>query len=286
MIIYKGMWGILFLFFLVLCLRESVLLYRDNKMTKSVSHIAVFPLEEEGMRVQDLDRNLRQNTQQHILGGYVVQEAQSLAADQVKKETEVSVLSLTCASSGIVMATAELNRDDEAGCLLDPDSLYALFGTTKAQGQRLTWQGKTYQVRGVLLTEQACMVVQNQEQEADLTGVILNVKKEFYRGQYSQNELASYPLKEESYYTKDYFSFFHWLETPNQWSDLSFYADLKKECQTRLEHIRYGNKDVLETVYVRLYYKRLQRECLLLLLVVLTVVTGRIWRKKGAGYGV
>lgn len=256
-------------------------MYRDNKANKSVSHIEVLPLMEEGMSVQEFQQTLQKSSTHHILGGYVQQQLQKIEAFHVKKDTSIPVLALTCSSARIVAATADLNKEDVAGCLLDADSLYTLFGTTKAQGQQLIWQENTYQVRGVLLTDQPCMVVQNTDEKAYLSGVILQVKKELYRGQYSQNEMTAYPVGEEGYYTKDYLSFFHWLTTPNQWSDLSFYGDLQKEYKNRIDHIRYANKDVLETIYVRLYYKRLQREAEILILAVLMVITGRVWKRRG-----
>lgn len=53
-----------------------------------------------------------------------------------------------------------LSAGDTAGCLLDKETAYNIFGTYKAAGYRLQYQNKTYIVRNVFASSEATLVIQ------------------------------------------------------------------------------------------------------------------------------
>lgn len=58
-------------------------------------------------------------------------------------------------------------RGDGAGCAVDQAVAEALWGTARAVGREVRWQGKTYWVRGVLKGEAGLMLVQGDQQSAE-----------------------------------------------------------------------------------------------------------------------
>lgn len=52
-----------------------------------------------------------------------------------------------------------MTKEDETGCMIDENTAYRLFRTNDAVGRRLTYQGKSYCIRGVIKAREEVLII-------------------------------------------------------------------------------------------------------------------------------
>ena len=234
----------------------------------------IIRLEEEEMK-----QKMEQDNQKIVVGGYSIYEDCTIRTKVAGRKTMLDVASLSFSSNVLFSSDVVLNNEDFDGCLLDEASMYALFGTLKVQGQSLFYRDREYKVRGLVALEEPILIIENEEKEEIVGNLVLDCSEEFYRDKYYQEYYYSYPYDDKYYYVADYASFLHWVETPNKWSDFSFFSDYGKRMKERWKGMVYQNKDVVEVQYYRIRLQSLMYELGMAISVFLLIITGNLYRK-------
>lgn len=242
----------------------------------------IIQLTKDGISFKEMDYKIKNDEDSKITGGYAVYENQEVAAKGVKRIVMLNVVELSFSSDVLFFSDVILGTDAINGCLLDRDSMYALFGTVEVEGQQLFYQEKEYTVKGLVDSEEPLIVIQNTEEDRVVGNLVLDCREEFYRDKYYMELYYFYPFSGKSYYIADYTSFFHWIETPNKWSDFDFWRMYGNRIKDRWREMLFRNKDVVEVWYYRL---RLQSLCyeLEMIVCVCLIAVGLVNRKKKKG---
>lgn len=266
-IIYKIILFILSAIVMVICL---YILHNKGKLYEKTDAVGVLTLYDEKEITFD---KLEQMQEEYIIGGYQIVEEQQILLAGSTKAVETNLVIVNFPVMRLLSSTNQLHDEDIDGCIVSSHTMYDLFGTTESIGQCLTLYGREYLVRGILDTEESMVMIQyNKEALVDkvkfLDGIVFDTSEEMYRNQFVDKFYNSYQVGNVSdlYYTYDYMSLFGKLETPVKWSDFDFWRDYGRELVTHLNRKLYGNKDVIERYYFRIFVERLKTELLLFLM--------------------
>lgn len=210
----------------------------------------------DGITYQDME-TMKEN-QEFIVGCYSTYPVQSITGDG-QRSAKVTVIAVDGDSDLLFHSFNILYQGDDAGCLLDKDTMYEMFGTSVSVGGTVTYAGEEYVVRGIVDDHIPLMVVnlhepetvQGSESDREINGIILDTEGELYRGQYKEKMESAYDITGNSYYMTDYRSFANWIETPSKWSDFDFWGDYAQNVKNRLEHMFFENKEVPEQLCVK-----------------------------------
>lgn len=74
---------------------------------------------------------------------------------EFSRKTKVTCVSFCGDSVNLFPMSYPLTTEDETGCLISRKTAWELFGDTNVIGKKLTYQKKTYEVRGILLGDQS-----------------------------------------------------------------------------------------------------------------------------------
>lgn len=204
------------------------------------------------------DMETMKENQDFIAGCYSADPAQSIAGEE-QRSAEVTVIAVDGDSDLLFHSGNVLYRGDDAGCLLDKDTMYEIFGTSVSVGGTVTYAGTEYVVRGIVDDTIPLMVInlhepetlQGAESDREITGIILDTEGELYRGQYQEKLLSAYGIAGNAWYMTDYRSPANWIETPSKWSDFGFWGDYADHIRDRLEHMVFENKEVPEQLCLK-----------------------------------
>lgn len=268
-IIFKIILFILSAIVMVICLYT---LHNKAKLYEKTDAVGVLTLYDEKEITFD---KLEQMQEEYIIGGYQIVEEQQISLAGSTNAVETNLIIVNFPVMRLLSSTNQLHDEDIDGCIVSSHTMYDLFGTADSIGQCLTLYGREYLVRGILDTEESMVMIQyNKEALADkvksLDGIVIDTSEEMYRNQFVDKFYNSYQVGNVSdlYYTYDYMSLFGKLETPVKWSDFDFWRDYGRELVTRLNRKLYGNKDVIERYYFRIFVERLKTELLLFLMCI------------------
>lgn len=102
--------------------------------------------------IQSLKESWEEENEGEVLPAVFWQEHKGAWVQNGPWNRGASVTELTvCGSSGLLYpGQAFLAEDDAAGCLIDRETSWRLFGDGEAVGSTVEYQGELYQVRGVL----------------------------------------------------------------------------------------------------------------------------------------
>ncbi len=229
------------------------------------------------------DLKTSQKVQSAIIGGYSLEEDIYIDAKNVKRQTQLDVVSLSCPSNILFSSTKNISESDTKKCLLDKESMYELFGTGKAAGQKLIYNEKEYELAGIITSSEPALVVENDDNEQLVTNIILDCSEELYRDKYI-SQLSYMMSFKKQYYVGDYASIVNWLETPNKWSDFSFWEKYNKKIKQRVRYMLYENKDVVEVTYYENILERFgsiaAMTVILLMILICTVKFLKIFKGK------
>lgn len=223
--------------------------------------------------------------QQYYEGAYCLLEDQQIYGEDVRRKISLDVVAGNVPWSGIVRINGTWIPEDSYGCLLSSESMYQLFGTDKANGQRVQVCGCDYYVRGVIRSDERLALLPYSKRNAavmeNVSGVILNVKEEGYRDQYADKIENLILAQGQAYYIEDYTTFFGRIDPPKtgtQFFDYNrWYAWIQQQWYRKLYH----NKDVLERYYYHISWRHICWQSMILLcvvvqlMVVIRYVTGR-----------
>lgn len=224
--------------------------------------------------------NIKQNFE-YIVGEYQIFNQQKIIAYDIDKNVTTDLIEINFDSNIIFKSNNILYSDDLAGCLIDRDTMYLLFGTEISNKQILTIEGKDYIVRGIIDEISNAIVIQKvdniqnekkDKKEIEKFGVvIIDCSSELYRNQYF-NSISNILQVQEIFYVKDYYSIINWIETPSKWSDFGFFKEYNKKIKEKIEYIIYGKKDIVETMFYKLALKQLGYVILLCICITILII--------------
>lgn len=223
--------------------------------------------------------------QQYYEGAYCLLEDQQIYGEDVRRKILLDVVVGNVPWSEIVGINGTWIPEDSYGCLLSGESMYQLFGTDKANGQRVQVCGCDYYVRGVIPSDEKFLLLPCSKRNAavmeNVSGVILNVKDEEYRDQYADRIENLIFAQGQAYYIEDYTTFFGRIDPPKTGTQFFDYNRWYAWIQRQSDHKLYQNKDVLERYYYRINWQHIRWQSMILLcvvvqlMVVIRYVTGR-----------
>lgn len=223
--------------------------------------------------------------QQYYEGAYCLLEDQQIYGEDVRRKISLDVVVGNVPWSEIVGINGTWIPEDSYGCLLSGESMYQLFGTDKANGQRVQVCGCDYYVRGVIPSDEKFLLLSCSKRNVavmeNVSGVILNVKDEGYRDQYADRIENLIFAQGQAYYIEDYTTFFGRIDPPKTGTQFFDYNRWYAWIQRQSNHKLYQNKDVLERYYYRINWQHIRWQSMILLcvvvqlMVVIRYVTGR-----------
>lgn len=223
--------------------------------------------------------------QQYYEGAYCLLEDQQIYGEDVRRKISLDVVAGNVPWSGIVRINGTWIPEDSYGCLLSSESMYQLFGTDKANGQRVQVCGCDYYVRGVIRSDERLALLPYSKRNAavmeNVSGVILNVKEEGYRDQYADKIENLILAQGQAYYIEDYTTFFGRIDPPKTGTQFFDYNRWYTWIQQQWYRKLYHNKDVLERYYYHISWRHICWQSMILLcvvvqlMVVIRYVTGR-----------
>lgn len=212
---------------------------------------------------QEEYHNLEQ--EDHVTGTYLVEENLTAEARSIHKKAEVALVTMDFSPEDIFKTEAGFTRQDTDGCMLSSTLADKLFGDRNITGLSVAVKEKTYLVRAVFELEEPVMIVQcgstGGKNEAlmenrSISGAVLDVSDEMYRGQYAEEFGIRHNTGFDSYYyASDYLNILPRLELPAKWSDFDIWSKWAGEVRAISDRRTYHNKDVVETFYYRIYNK-------------------------------
>lgn len=240
---------------------------------------------------QEEYHNLEQ--EDHVTGTYLVEENLTAEARSIHKKAKVALVTMDFSPEDIFKTEAGFTRQDTDGCMLSSTLADKLFGDRNITGLSVAVKEKTYLVRAVFELEEPVMIVQcgstGGKNEAlmenrSISGAVLDVSDEMYRGQYAEEFGIRHNTGSDSYYyASDYLNILPRLELPAKWSDFDIWSKWAGEVRAISDRRTYHNKDVVETFYYRIYNKLRGHRMVITISAVLFAVFA-IWcisRRKG-----
>ena len=125
----------------------------------------IYMIELEGQTV-DLETAIRMSQENEVLEDPVAyalwtqKNNQYLSEPQYGRKSNVDVLEVFGNSGYVFPGDVFIDADDAAGCLIDAQTAYDLFGKTSAVGQTIEYDGRELIIRGLLENMEHTMVVQ------------------------------------------------------------------------------------------------------------------------------
>lgn len=249
----------------------------------------------EDMDYQDME--LVREEQEYISGCYSVKENQQITGI-LNRESEVTVVYKDFDSELLFQSFNTLSREDKSGCLLDEETMYALFGTAVGVGQTVTFDEEEYIVRGVIKDDIPVMVINYKEEdkkgktESDtednaenntkmgVDGILIDASEELYKNQY-RGKIENICSISEGYYFSDYKSITSWIETPTKWSDFNFWGKYFDTIGNRIQHMFLENKDIPEQLAIRTCAHNIRYYLVIFIILIwLVVVLWRVIKKE------
>jgi len=253
-------------FLAVILAFSQYMLHNNRKAYEKTEDAGILTLDDDADITFDM---LGQMNEDYIMGGYQIAEEHNVFMAGTAKSVQTDVVIVDFPVTKLFAAVNQLCTEDTAGCIVSSHTMYELFGTTAGIGQQLTWNGKDYLVRGIVDTEESMVIIQYDKITdpyiyLSLDGIIFDVSGEMYRNQIAEKFHNAYEKGNVSdgYYTYDYTTLINGLETPVKWSDFEFFKDYGKELSGRIERKLFGDKDIVERYYFRIFVERLKLECL------------------------
>lgn len=247
---------------------SQYMLHNNRKAYEKMKDAEILTLDDDANVTFDM---LEQMDEDYIMGGYQIAKEQKVLMAGTAKSVKTDVIIVDFPVTKLFAAVNQLCIEDTVGCIVSSHTMYKLFGTTVGIGQQLTCNGKDYLVRGIVDTEESMVIIQYDKitdpyRYLSLDGIIFDISGEMYRNQIAEKFHNAYEKGNVSdgYYTYDYTSLINGLETPVKWSDFEFWKDYGKELSDRIERKLYGDKDIVERYYFRIFVKKLKLECLFL----------------------
>ncbi|MGN0154142.1 MAG: ABC transporter permease [Lachnospiraceae bacterium] len=201
----------------------------------------------------------------YVKGTYLTEENQTAEAGSIHKKVDTTLVTVDFSPEDIFGAGAGFTQQDTEGCMLSSTLADRLFGDRNITGLLVTVKGKNYPVRTVFESEEVMMIVQRGHtgggdwalmESRSISGVVLDVSEEMYRGQYAEEFSIRHNTEGSSYYyASDYLNILPGLEFPAKWSDFDIWSEWEEELHAISERRVYHNKDVVETFYYRIYNK-------------------------------
>ena len=210
--------------------------------------------------------------QQYYEGAYCLLEDQQIYGEDVRRKISLDVVAGNVPWSGIVRINGTWIPEDSYGCLLSSESMYQLFGTDKADGQKIQVRGCDYYVRGVIQSDERFALLPYSKRNAatvgNVTGMILKIEDEAYRDQYADEMRNRIGVGGQSYYVKDYTTYFGRMDSPKTGTQIfdyrRWYAWIQQQWYRKLYH----NKDVLERYYYHFTWWHIRWQSMFLLCAV------------------
>lgn len=210
---------------------------------------------------QDEYQNVKD--EEHVKGAYLVRDGMTIRGEATSRETTVSLVTVECDTNGMFGTFAGLADGDESGCLLSSTAANEIFGTENAAGCTIFCGGVGYTVRSVVQSDEPILLVERADVPTGdraatytraVTGVILDVSDELYRGQYADVFCSAHGLdSDDSYYISDYLDLLPSPEFPAKWSDFEYWGEYADKLSARRDRRLYAEKDAVELLYVRVY---------------------------------
>lgn len=125
----------------------------------------IYMIELEGQTV-DLETAIRMSQENEVLEDPVAytlwtqKNNQYISEPQLGRKSSVDVLEIFGNSVYVFPGDVFIDTADEAGCLVDAQTAYDLFGKTSAVGQAIEFDGRELTIRGILENMEHTMVVQ------------------------------------------------------------------------------------------------------------------------------
>ena len=217
--------------------------------------------------------------QEAYQGAYCLLENEGVYGEDVRRKISMDVVVGNAPWGEMVQTTGTWIPEDSYGCLLSRESMYELFGTGKADGQKIQVRGCDYYVRGVILSDESFALLPYSKRNAavlgNVTGVILKVEDEAYRDQYADEIRSRIGVGGQSYYIKDYTTYFGRMDAPKTGTQIfdyrRWYAWIQQQWYRKLYH----NKDVLERYYYHFTWRHIRWQSMFLLCVVVHLAVVR-----------
>ena len=203
--------------------------------------------------------------EEHVKGTYLAEGNLMVEADSIHKKAETTLLTVNFSPEDIFGAGTGFIQQDTEGCMLSSVLADRLFGNRNIIGLLVAVNGKKYPVRTVFDSEDAIMIIQCEHTDdvnwglmksRSISGVVLDVSDEMYRGQYAEEVGVRHNIGVDSYYyVSDYLDIFPKLGLPTKLSDFDIWSKWSNELHIISDRRTYHNKDIIETFYYRIYNK-------------------------------
>lgn len=90
-----------------------------------------------------------------------------------------------------------VTSEDYAGCVIDEDSAFAIFGSTQVVGQSIEIDKKEYYIRGVIESEMPIVMIQEKAETAEFWNLELNYGNLLQGREYATQLMSNYGLSSD-----------------------------------------------------------------------------------------
>lgn len=168
------------------------------------------------------------------------------------KQTTVSVLSIYGSSELLLPYGKILQKEDLEGCLLGEKTAEKLFGSHKVEGESVQYQGKEFQIRGVLSEPEEILVIQK---SAAGDGTLNRITVKAQKGRRVSETVSAFKSKyglSGEVLRFDFYQNFNWLVEliPGKWSDFDGWTQNMEEKTQEFSLLSGVQKSTMEVLYL------------------------------------
>lgn len=221
------------------------------------------------------------SNEEYVRGTYYVEENQIAEENNIHKKVNTSLIIVDFSLNDMFGIGTELLEFDENGCIISSVLADELFGSNDVIGLSVTVKNKNYSVRSVFFANDK-MIILHCEKKVDgdwaligskeVSGIVLDVSDEMYRGQYVEKFCSNHGFDYNYYYVSDYINIFPDSDLPAKLSDFEKWSTMMEEWKDISDRKNYHREDVVETFYYRIGNK-LQRYRIIILISSILFIT-------------
>jgi len=201
-------------------------------------------------------------SEEYFKGTYYIEDNQIAEEKSIQKKVSTSLIIIDFSLNDMFGVGVELLEYDTNGCIISSSLADELFGSQDVNGLSVFVMKKNYSIRAVFPADDKMIIVQQDNKkdgawgsvsDAEISGVIINVSEEVYKGQNIDAICTNYGIdKGNYYYISDYLNMIPGCVLPVKLSDFEKWSTMMEEWKKIWDRQTYHREDVIETFYYRL----------------------------------
>lgn len=200
----------------------------------------------------------------YVIGTYIIAQNQIVKISNINKQVSAAVVTVDFTLNNMFGGTGNLLEYDLAGCIISDVLAENLFGSYDVIGSAIKVGDKEYIIRSLVDSDEMFIIIEEGKNANTnlyvggrrISGAIIDISDEAYRGQYLQEFCAQYNVEgNDNYYVSDYLKMYPTIEFPTKWSDFTRWSNIIKQWNKIAERRLYNNKDLIEIYYYKVWIK-------------------------------